>query len=197
MSSRRCLVQLHAYSRAADRFTSAEAWGASVAHHDLVDCFLAHEIVDDVLVLDPFANADGPSTLQNSPGNRIAAVSPRELQERATRSDLIFFESLGVAPRLARLRALLDVPAPVIGLLHTVPDFSSNGVYFWLHAAMQPRDTIIATSGAGHGAITRIMEHTAGAFTQPLPDVRRIPLPVDCRGLWGASAKTTRQTWNR
>jgi glycosyltransferase involved in cell wall biosynthesis len=177
------LVQFRPYTRERSAFGDADAWGANVAHHDLVECLLGCRAVRDVLFVDVEEEAGSSPTSQALVRERFGGVAQHgpvsALEARARAGQpLVLLDGLLMMPQVARVRQLLCPAAPVLGIVHAVPGPSATGLYHALQADLLAQDAIVATSRAGEAAIRTAFADVASRSRRPHPDIRLIPLGV-------------------
>lgn len=144
--------------------------------HDIVEQFLANGVVDQVFTLT--LRPDGAATREADPAGMLRGGLD-DLRRVVETDDVVFVDGLGVMPRASRLRHLLRLKMPVIGILYSLPGASQTGFYHWLQAELRPQDTIVAISSAGYDALDSIFRHTSRHSRYAMPDIVRIPLAVD------------------
>lgn len=178
----RTLVHFTPYTRVQRRFTRADRLGAAVAQHDLVECLLNHGVVDDLFFVDgSVPESNGRAAYEEFSarvGGSVEVGTLDRLRTLPEHADLILLDALPSMLKLARIRDLLSLRAPVIGLLHAVPGFSAHGMYHALQAELDASDAIVATSATGARALDVIFAHSRSLSTCPGPEIRLIPLPV-------------------
>jgi glycosyltransferase involved in cell wall biosynthesis len=192
------LVSFDPYERIDERYCAADRWGAAAARHDLVQYLVQHGAVDELLLVRPAGNPPPPTEamayLAHQIGNRLTECRPEELQALNGRMRLVCVNSMEKMARVCRVRRLLGVPFPVLGLLHTLPGPASGGLYHWILAEMLECDAIIATSRAGQDALGTLFGGVRLSATGTPPDVRLIPLAVDERLFGGTPRAVARET---
>lgn len=192
------LFQTIPYVRRKEHFTSADKYGAWVAHQDIVRATLQHTAVEGVHFFLPFKGYSRDELLpaldeleQDFPGRKIELKRLGELRDLAERHRYVFaddFEAFTVLS-LARNNGR-ECLFPLSTIVHTIPHHTGLVSYLDVLMLSEPFDTIITTSEAGNRTIKVIFEDVGRLVASrvkgsapPTINIAKIPLAVDAQFL--------------
>lgn len=205
------LFQTIPYVRRKEHFTSADKYGAWVAHQDIVRAALQHGAVEGVHFFLPFKGYSREELLpaldelqQDFPGHQIELKRLVELRDLARRHRYVFADDFEAFTVLALARNTgRECLFPLSTIVHTIPHYTALISYLDVLMLAEPFDTIITTSEAGNRTIKAIFEDV-GKFVSsrlkggnvPAINVAKIPLAVDAQFLRPRDPRAARAELN-
>src|SRR5579862_2206788 len=145
-------------ARQKSRFSGADMWGETVAHHDLVEAILKHcPAIDRMDIFTPrgLVDSKGLDELRLEFGrDRIQIADLCDLQDLSQRYPYIFPVNPSTFISMAQLRSTgKGYCFPLCAIVHAIPNHSLLSLYMELLASFRAYDTIVVTSSAGQRSL--------------------------------------------
>lgn len=199
------------YVRRKEHFTTADKYGAWVAHQDIVRAALQHSSVEGVHFFLPFKAHSRDELLpgldelrQDFPHHQIELKRLIELRDLARQHRYVFADDFEAFTTLALARNTGgECLFPLSTIVHTIPHHTALINYLDVLMLAESFDTIITTSEAGNRTIKTIFEDV-GEFiaskllidSAPKINIVKIPLAVDAQFLQPRDSRAARLELN-
>jgi D-inositol-3-phosphate glycosyltransferase len=190
------LGQTFPYRRRRSVFTSADCWGAAVAHHDLLRAALRYGAVDEVHLFTETASAytgegvdlKAVQELREDAGpDKVQIKSVEELLALCETNPYILIADIGNFGSLALARRYkADRAYPICCVIHAVSGPAAIPQYLSILLLGRSFDSLVATSTAARCALEEMFGLTSDLLENgpgPIParqiPLARVPLAVD------------------